>query len=352
MNLGFNNKMQKCQDVTPGDYATRYTINTGDIAENVAFEIWRDAIIPKQHEWVRRLNFPSSEKVTPQSFTFDIPNINSVIGDPIFPGSITIVTGESGTGKTTFLMQVFGEQARYRKVGYVSGEQNVQFLKQICDNCCVADVDIGNISDVDEICDLMSQYNMLVIDSFPCLHYDVNKYGKMTKLAAEQFMLDKLAIAAQQNKCALFIILHSTKAGTYKGSTFFIHTVDNMINLKRTDNGYVSVVLEKSRLSSPSQINIKMGKNGFDCIRTFIPLDIDYRITGVNYINMTCEDIWTRGNLINIRYDKEYAIQSVLNNSRISSKFWLAIRSLKYYYKKYKEEAIDSRISNILKRRQ
>lgn len=192
------------------------------------------------------------------------PDITDVVGQPIFPGSITIVTGESGTGKTTFLLQVCNEHAaRNRRTGYISGEQNVSFLKKICDNCNVKDVDIGNISDVDDICDTMKNYDILVVDSFPCVKCDVNKYGKMTITRRDQFILEKLATQAQQCNCALTIVLHSTKAGEYKGSTFFKHTVDNMITLKK-EKGCVVAYLEKSRLAPAAYTVLHMCDNGFD----------------------------------------------------------------------------------------
>ena len=191
------------------------------------------------------------------------PDITDVVGQPIFPGSITIVTGESGTGKTTFLLQVCNEHAaRNRRTGYISGEQNISFLKKICDNCNVKDVDIGNISDVDDICDTMKNYDILVVDSFPCVKCDVSKYGKMTITRRDQFILEKLATQAQQCNCALTIVLHSTKAGEYKGSTFFKHTVDNMITLKK-EKGCVVAYLEKSRLAPAAYTVLHMCDGGF-----------------------------------------------------------------------------------------
>ena len=89
----------------------------------------------------------------------------------------------------------------------------------------------------------MKNYDVLVVDSFPCVKCDESKYGKMTITRRDQFILEKLATQAQQCNCALTIVLHSTKAGEYKGSTFFKHTVDNMITLKKiaTENDRSSV---------------------------------------------------------------------------------------------------------------
>lgn len=190
--------------------------------------------------------------------------VDRVAGQPIFPSSITIVTGESGTGKTTFLLQVCNEHAKlHRKVGYISGEQNISFLKKICDNCNVKDVELGNISDVDDICDLIPEYSVMVVDSFPCIKCNETKYGKMTVTRRDQFILEKLAVAAQSSNSALFIVLHATKTGEYKGSTFFKHIVDNMITLRK-DHGVVLACLEKSRLSPASSVTLHMYGHGFD----------------------------------------------------------------------------------------
>lgn len=357
MDLGLNSKMCQCQDVPGTDkYAIRYNICGDEVVENVEWRAYSRAIIPLQHAFVQRYGKPQ-DKMNESYFLNRVycPDVNSIIGNPIFPGSITIVTGESGTGKTTFLLQVCGEHARYRKVGYVSGEQNVGFLGQICNRCDVIDVDVGNIVDVDDICDMMTQYNVMVVDSFPCIKYNINKYGKKTKTSADQFILEKLATSAQANNCALFIVLHSTKAGQYKGSTFFKHTVDTMINLRRDGMGGVIVELEKSRCAPPAQITIRMGSHGFNYIRTFIPLDGSYMITGEKYLPSVCERMYTTANKcdsISIRYDKEYAISIATSTPRTNPEFWLAIRSLIHYYKRNKHEQLDYRLSKILRRKQ
>lgn len=189
-------------------------------------------------------------------------SINSIMGEPIFPGSITIVNGESGTGKTTMLLQACCMYAKKYKTGYVSGEQNISFLKEICDNCKLKDVEIGNISDMDAIIDLISKYKILVIDSFPFITCNQEKHGKMSSTKQDMYILEHIAAAAQKYKCALFIILHSTKTGQYKGSTFIKHVVDNMITLSK-NNGKVQVELVKSRLASPSTIELTMCSHGF-----------------------------------------------------------------------------------------
>lgn len=190
--------------------------------------------------------------------------INPILGKPLFPSSITIVTGESGTGKTTLLLQSCSKHAMvHRKVGYISGEQNIAFLKKICDNCNIRDVDLGNITDMDEIKSIIPSYNVLVIDSFPCITCS-DKYNIKTASKREQFILEQLATTAQKCNCALIIILHATKTGQYKGSTFFKHVVDNMIILKRGDSiGNVNINLEKSRLSEPANIVLHMSSQGF-----------------------------------------------------------------------------------------
>lgn len=364
MDLGLKNKMCKCQDVSDTltqQYKERYTIENSRLLD-LDFDLYFDWLVKCQHKYQdayysKHWDIPKSDHGYIKKESYSRPciiDINSVIGEPIFPGSITIISGESGTGKTTFLLQALNEHAFYRKVGYVSGEQNIGFLHQICERCNVVDVDVGNITDVDEICELMSDYKMLVVDSFPCLQYSVDKYGKMSKLAAEQFMLYKLAQSAQKTKCALFIILHSTKAGQYKGSTFFKHTVDNMITLKKESNGFVLVNLEKSRAAPPSSVYIRMDNNGFNGIRTFIDLDKSVTFPLVNHFNSYAQpiiDAWTNNVKFKLLFDKKYAIQTLLNEGKSTLLFKIAKKSLQHYYKKHSNEQIDNRIKNIIDER-
>ena len=361
MNLGLSSKMCKCQNVSDDltqQYKIRYTLEPSYMYD-VCFDTYFDWLVECEHKYmddyyashkhILKSDHAYINKLSYERVRYKAVDLNSIIGQPIFPGSITIVSGESGTGKTTFLLQALNEHAFYRKVGYVSGEQNIGFLNQICERCNVIDVDVGNITDVDEICELMSDYKMLVVDSFPCLQYSVDKYGKMSKLAAEQFILNKLAQSAQKTKCALFIILHSTKASQYKGSTFFKHTVDNMITLKKQSNGYVAIDLEKSRAAKPSTIYVKMCETGFEGIQTYIDLDKTLRFPLVRYFNdYTVINSWTGNKQFNLLFDKAYAIQAMLTNDKTSSIYKLAKKSLQYYYKKHPNEQKDIKIKSQL----
>ena len=354
MNLGLKSKMCKCQDVPESltqQYKIRYTIDNSYINE-VDYDLYYNWVVDVQRKYFSKYYPGRTDYV--QNERYDYPkyttiDVNSIIGYPIFPGSITIVSGESGTGKTTFLLQALNEHAFYRKVGYISGEQNIGFLNQLCERCGVLDVDIGNITDVDDICELMSDYKILVIDSFPCIQFDTNKYGKMSKLASEQFMLNKLAQSAQKVNCALFIILHSTKAGQYKGSTFFKHTVDNMITLKRQNNGYVLVDLEKSRAAPPNQIYLRMSDHGFNDIRSF--LDISSPVKFPMFRTGSSSSIilsWSEGKEFSYIFDKTTAINTILTKPITSLLYKIAKKSLQYYYKKYPNEQKDYRIAKVL----
>lgn len=265
------------------------------------------------------------------SIRYNVGNniVDPIIGEPIFPGSITIVSGESGTGKTTFLLQMCGEYAKKWKTGYVSGEQNEAFLKVICERCNVKDVDIGNIVDMDEIISLMSTYKILVVDSFPCIKCNMEKYGKMSKTKMEEFILLQLAQHAQKNKCALYIILHSTKAGQYKGSTFFIHTVDNMILLKRVD-GKVSISLEKSRSAPPNEIILQMNNGGFD-YQPKVAIESTYEVSDIEYkrnMLIVYQYISKFGDNVCILRPGEYPNIPYLNE---------IVNRLKIYYKERKQ---------------
>ena len=353
MDLGLKSKMCKCQDVPASDtarYKIRYNIENSHICD-LDFDLYFDWVVDCQHKWMDK-HYPQNKAdyVKKTDYKRPIPvNIDNIIGQPIFPGSITIVTGESGTGKTTFLLQALGEHAFYRRVGYVSGEQNIGFLNQICERCGVLDVDIGNITDVDEICELMSEYKLLVVDSFPCIQFNENKYGKMSKLAGEQFMLNKLAQSAQKTNCALFIILHSTKAGQYKGSTFFKHTVDNMITLKKSTNGFVEINLEKSRAAPPNIIYLRMSDGGFDNVRTYLDLSKPIHFPLYRHFsNDAIVKMWSYGKDFNYTIDKSTAINVLLTKPTTSLIYKIAKKSLQYYYKKYPNEQKDYRIAKTI----
>ena len=98
-----------------------------------------------------------------------IHELDRVLGGGIVVGSVILIGGEPGIGKSTILLQRCGEVSRSRSVLYVTGEESVRQIKLRAVRLDVPQENISLVSesDVDEICGLIESMkpDLVVIDS-------------------------------------------------------------------------------------------------------------------------------------------------------------------------------------------
>ena len=91
--------------------------------------------------------------------------VDNAFGDGFLPSSTVVMSGEPGTGKTTFLLQVLEELAiRKYNVGYISGEECIELLKVNCDRIGVKNVLACNETNLNSILKHIPSFDALVID--------------------------------------------------------------------------------------------------------------------------------------------------------------------------------------------
>jgi len=156
-----------------------------------------------------------------------IDKIDSMLGGGFLPGSSFTLCAPAGCGKTTLMLQTLDSMASAgTKVAYASGEESVFQLAHTCSRLKVRNVDIANETDVEKLCDVMKDYDILIVDSFQALTTNQARGFR----AIEKHAVQKLVMAAKEHECVLGMIMHLTKSGELKGSTIVPHTVD--MNLK------------------------------------------------------------------------------------------------------------------------
>jgi predicted ATP-dependent serine protease len=157
--------------------------------------------------------------------------VDSAFGQGFLPSSTVVLSGEPGTGKTTFLLQIL-ESLSIRKynVGYVSGEECMELLKVNCDRIGVKNIMACSETNINTILKQVPEFDAIVIDSFQSLNS--NNRG----LAHEKYCVEEICSAAKAHQTTVFIITHITKTGKMKGSTLLPHSVDVVCNLKRHED--------------------------------------------------------------------------------------------------------------------
>ena len=192
--------------------------------------------------------------------------LNRVLGGGLVPGSLILLGGEPGIGKSTLLLQV-ALRLRDKKVLYVSGEESAQQIKMRAER-----IGISN-----ENCLILTETNTTnIIKHFEEVNPDIVIIDSIQTL--ESPAIDSTAgsisqireTAAEMNKVAkslhvpTFLIGHITKDGSIAGPKILEHIVDAVIQFEG-DRHYGFRVLRtiKNRFGSSSELGIfEMNANG------------------------------------------------------------------------------------------
>jgi len=192
-----------------------------------------------------------------------VTELDSLFGGGILPGSTFTLTAAPGTGKTTFFLQLLENMSKLGyNCGFATGEEDINQIAFTCKRLGVHEVPVCNETNIDEICKLTEELDVLVIDSFPCLTTNKN----LTAHKKEAYMVQRIIDAAEQNECVVGIVLHITKSGKYKGSTLIPHAVSANFQLDRDDDDSQIRVFsaQKNRYGCTENLAIGFGSKGFN----------------------------------------------------------------------------------------
>ncbi len=190
-----------------------------------------------------------------------IGELDRVLGGGIVPGSLILVGGDPGIGKSTLLLQTCRELAGSgKKLIYISGEESVRQIKMRADRIG----DFGDSllllceTDLDEIAKILKkeQPDVAVIDSIQTMYNEEisGTPGSVSQVRESTAVL--LQLAKTQN-IAVFIVGHVTKEGTVAGPRMLEHMVDTVLYFEGDRHGSYRVLRGvKNRFGSTNEIGV------------------------------------------------------------------------------------------------
>ncbi len=195
-----------------------------------------------------------------------IGELDRVLGGGIVQGSIILLGGDPGIGKSTLMLQM-ALNIKNTKVLYVSGEESATQIKLRAsrmqldsDNCYIVnETSLQAIfSHIDSI-----KPNILIIDSIQTLQTDTldSSAGSISQIRETASELQRYA---KQTATTIFLIGHITKDGVLAGPKVLEHIVDVVLQFEG-DNKFVYRLIRatKNRFGSVSEIGIfEMMQNG------------------------------------------------------------------------------------------
>lgn len=192
--------------------------------------------------------------------------LNRVLGGGIVPGSLVLIGGEPGIGKSTLMLQVALMLPKV-KVLYISGEESAQQIKMraerlhdISPNCFIlTETNTQNIfKQVEEL-----RPEVVVVDSIQTLHtaFVESSAGSISQIRECSGELLKFA---KESGTPVFLIGHINKEGSLAGPKVLEHMVDTVLQFEGDRHlSYRILRTVKNRFGSTSELGIyQMQENG------------------------------------------------------------------------------------------
>lgn len=191
-----------------------------------------------------------------------------VLGGGIVPGSLTLIGGSPGVGKSTLLLKVAGNIAQNgKKVLYVSGEESSGQIKMRANRLDANSDNLYLLSEIklEDIQDefLRQNYEVAIIDSIQTIYSSsiTSSPGSVSQVREITFELMR---KAKETNLAIFIIGHITKDGAIAGPRVLEHMVDTVLYFEGETSKEIRMLRGfKNRFGSTSEIGIfEMAESG------------------------------------------------------------------------------------------
>ncbi len=194
-------------------------------------------------------------------FSSGSKELDLVLGGGIVLGSLTLIGGSPGIGKSTLLLKIAGNLANLNKnVLYVSGEESVSQIKlrgnRLGANSknlyLLSEINMDNIQIEIENRD----YQFIVIDSIQTIYSSESPSapGSVTQVRAITFELMRIA---KSKEIPIFIIGHITKDGSIAGPRVLEHMVDTVLYFEGDSNSDLRLLRGfKNRFGSTNEVGI------------------------------------------------------------------------------------------------
>jgi DNA repair protein RadA/Sms len=187
--------------------------------------------------------------------------LNQVLGGGIVPGSLVLVGGDPGIGKSTLLLQLASEVAgSYGPVLYVSGEESVQQVKLRAQRLGIEGdrLMVMAENDLDGIIEHLEKARpmMAVIDSIQTVFLgDVTSAPGSVSQVRE--CAGRLMLLAKRSHIPIFLVGHVNKEGAIAGPRVLEHIVDTVLYLEgERHHSFRILRSQKNRFGSTDEIGV------------------------------------------------------------------------------------------------
>ncbi|KRL38933.1 DNA repair protein RadA [Liquorilactobacillus uvarum DSM 19971] len=212
--------------------------------------------------------------------------LNRVLGGGVVPGSLVLIGGDPGIGKSTLLLQVSGQLAATgNKVLYVSGEESAMQIKLRAERLNVGGKQFylypeTDMASIHQYIDKMKP-DFVVIDSVQTMQESdmssaIGSVSQIREVTAELLQI------AKTNGVSIFIVGHVTKGGAIAGPKILEHMVDTVLYFEGDlHHTYRILRAVKNRFGSTNEIGIfEMEEDGLAEVANPSEIFLEERLRG------------------------------------------------------------------------
>lgn len=209
----------------------------------------------KKPELLEKIDYSEDERILTA-----IDELDRVLGGGIVPGSLILIGGDPGIGKSTLMLQICGNLSKKTKVLYISGEESEKQIKLRADRLGLKD---GNLY-------IMAENNMnliekaireirpavAIVDSIQTVYFPELSSGPGSVSQIRESTVKSLSLSKEMDT-AIFIVGHVTKEGSLAGPKLLEHMVDTVLYFEgERYHSYRLLRAVKNRFGSTNEIGI------------------------------------------------------------------------------------------------
>lgn len=212
----------------------------------------------------KKLDFVKLKTIVPSDakarLLTEFPDLNAVLGGGILMGSVSLLAGQPGIGKSTLLMQICAEVSKNHDVLYISGEESAGQVKLRAERLGAESerLNFAASTSGNDIAKTIEtgEFDLVIVDSIQTLVMD--EISSAPGTVSQVTNCGNLIIrAAKATDTAVVIVGHVTKDGTLAGPKVLEHLVDVVLNFEGDRyGGFKMVRAVKNRFGSTNEVAI------------------------------------------------------------------------------------------------
>ncbi len=202
-------------------------------------------------------------------FSTGVGELDRVLGGGAVAGSLVLVSGAPGIGKSTLLLQICGSLCTQRTVLYISGEESEQQIKMRAQRLGVMPENLLILSEtrLSDILEAVAECkpDILIVDSIQTLYNEENESSPGSVSQVKDCTMAMMNLSKMQG-ITIFVVGHINKDGNIAGPKVLEHMVDCVLYFEGDPNtSYRMLRGAKNRFGSTNEIGVfEMMDNGLN----------------------------------------------------------------------------------------